>query len=50
MNEHTGVALVSAPPEKAKAIARRLVVERLAACAQVSGPLTSIYQWRENLE
>jgi periplasmic divalent cation tolerance protein len=50
MNEQTGVALVSAPPDKAEAIARRLVVERLAACAQVSGPLTSIYQWQEKLE
>ncbi len=31
-------------------IAKRLIDERLAACCQILGPLTSIYRWRETIE
>jgi periplasmic divalent cation tolerance protein len=34
----------------AQSIATQLVEERLAACAQVSGPLSSTYRWRGSLE
>jgi periplasmic divalent cation tolerance protein len=36
--------------EKAEAIGRTLVEMRLAACAQVSGPVSSTYWWRGQLE
>jgi periplasmic divalent cation tolerance protein len=50
MKETTGIALISAPPEGADEMARRLVAEGLAACAQVSGVVTSYYRWRGKLE
>ncbi|MFB7515190.1 divalent-cation tolerance protein CutA [Streptomyces sp. NPDC056144] len=37
-------------PEKAEALARGAVEARLAACAQVSGPVTSVYHWRRAIE
>jgi periplasmic divalent cation tolerance protein len=36
--------------EDAEAIARALVQERLAACVQIVGPVTSIYRWQGNIE
>ena len=36
--------------EDAERIAKELVEKRLAACAQVSGPITSFYWWEEKLE
>jgi periplasmic divalent cation tolerance protein len=36
--------------EAAEAIAQRLVADRLAACVQISGPITSIYRWQGKLE
>lgn len=36
--------------EEAAALARTAVEERLAACAQVTGPVTSVYRWQEALE
>lgn len=50
MSEQTGIALISAPPEGAEKMARRLVAEGLAACAQVSGVVTSYYRWQGKLE
>ena len=32
--------------EDAQAIARTLVDDRLAACVQIVGPITSIYRWQ----
>ncbi len=32
--------------EKADALARGAVAARVAACAQISGPVTSVYRWR----
>lgn len=37
-------------PEKAHEIARALVEKRLAACAQVLGPIRSYYWWQGKLE
>ena len=36
--------------EAAERIAETLVTERLAACAQVLGPQTSIYRWNDKVE
>ncbi|NPA94186.1 MAG: divalent-cation tolerance protein CutA [Thermodesulfobacteria bacterium] len=36
--------------EDAEKLARTLVEKRIAACAQVSGPITSFYWWEGNLE
>jgi periplasmic divalent cation tolerance protein len=36
--------------EHAQEIARHLVDERLAACVQVGGPITSIYRWQGEME
>ncbi|MBT2444826.1 divalent-cation tolerance protein CutA [Streptomyces sp. ISL-36] len=35
---------------KAEALARGAVEARLAACAQVSGPVTSVYHWQAAIE
>ncbi|WP_308369441.1 MULTISPECIES: divalent-cation tolerance protein CutA [unclassified Streptomyces] len=34
-------------PEAARELARDAVETRLAACAQVSGPVTSLYRWKD---
>ncbi|MGW0733781.1 divalent-cation tolerance protein CutA [Streptomyces sp. NPDC002851] len=36
--------------EKAEALARGAVDARLAACAQISGPVTSVYRWAGAIE
>lgn len=36
--------------EAAAACGRRLVELRVAACAQVEGPLTSVYRWQAGVE
>jgi periplasmic divalent cation tolerance protein len=36
--------------EEAERIGRTLVEERLAACAQVVGPITSFYWWNTEIE
>lgn len=36
--------------EKAETLARGAVEVRLAACAQVSGPVTSVYHWQRAIE
>jgi periplasmic divalent cation tolerance protein len=49
----TGVVEVAVTaPDRALAerLAEALVTERLAACAQVGGPVTSIYRWRGRVE
>ncbi|MFD3942514.1 divalent-cation tolerance protein CutA [Streptomyces sp. NPDC058579] len=37
-------------PAKAQELARGAVEARLAACAQISGPVTSVYHWRNAIE
>lgn len=36
--------------DRAAACARRLIDERLAACVQIDGPMTSVYRWRGAVE
>jgi periplasmic divalent cation tolerance protein len=39
------VTTTMATQEEATGLARRAVGDRLAACGQVSGPITSVYWW-----
>jgi periplasmic divalent cation tolerance protein len=41
-----GMAIISAPVQDAHRVAQAIVQEKLAACAQVSGSVESIYWWR----
>ncbi|WP_246574203.1 divalent-cation tolerance protein CutA [Streptomyces genisteinicus] len=36
--------------EKARALAQGAVEARLAACAQISAPVTSVYHWQQAIE
>ena len=36
--------------EDAEKIAREVVEKRLAACVQITGPITSIYWWKDTIE
>jgi periplasmic divalent cation tolerance protein len=36
--------------EKANKLAKRILEHNLAACAQISGPITSIYTWNNRLQ
>jgi periplasmic divalent cation tolerance protein len=36
--------------DKAEALARGAVEARVAACAQISGPVTSVYRWKGAVE
>lgn len=36
--------------DKAEALARGAVEARLAACAQIAGPVTSVYRWQGAIE
>jgi periplasmic divalent cation tolerance protein len=48
---HCIVVLVTAANQsEAAAIGRTLVEERLAACANLVGPIRSIYRWRDAVE
>jgi len=44
------VVTTLAKAEEAEKIAALMVKKRLAACAQVEGPITSIYWWKNSLE
>jgi periplasmic divalent cation tolerance protein len=44
------VLITTADLESAAAIGRALVEERLAACANLLGPIRSIYRWRGAVE
>jgi len=44
------VFVTTANEEDAAAIGRALVEERLAACANLVGPIRSIYRWRDAVE
>lgn len=47
------IAVVSTTlPSRAKArtLARAIIRERLAACAQIQGPIASIYRWKGKVE
>ncbi len=50
MTSYIQVVTTTARREEAQRIARELVEKRLAACAQVVGPITSIYRWQDKIE
>ncbi len=50
MTKYLQVVTTVDTEEKAQAIARALVEQRLAACAQVLGPITSTYWWQGQVE
>ena len=44
------VSTTAGSPEEARELARSSVRERLAACGQVIGPITSAYWWENQLD
>jgi periplasmic divalent cation tolerance protein len=50
MTSYIQVVTTTARREEAERIARELVERRLAACAQIAGPITSIYRWQGKVE
>lgn len=50
MNEYIQVVTTTDKREDALAIASALVEQRLAACVQVTGPVTSVYRWKGRVE
>jgi periplasmic divalent cation tolerance protein len=52
MSESEFVFLYSTFPdaEAAEKVARLLVEQRLAACVNIHGPMTSVYEWEGKLE
>jgi periplasmic divalent cation tolerance protein len=50
MAEYIQVLTTVSRREEAEQIAQSLVNARLTACVQVSGPITSVYRWRGQVE
>ena len=50
MTDYIQVVTTTGRKEDAQAIARALVEQRLAACVQVLGPITSTYRWEGKIE
>lgn len=50
MTDLIQVTTTTASRDEAERIGRTLVEERLAACAQIVGPLTSFYRWKGRVE
>ncbi len=50
MNPKAIVVLVSHPVDGSHELARHIIEARLAACAQVLPPMTSIYLWQSKIE
>ena len=50
MTEYIQILTTTEKLEDAEKIARALVEKRLAACVQVSGPITSTYRWQGSIE
>ncbi len=50
MTELIQVTTATDKREDAERISKAIVENRLAACVQISGPVTSIYWWKDNLE
>jgi periplasmic divalent cation tolerance protein len=50
MSEYIQVVTTTEHREDAERIARALVEQRLTACVQVTGPITSTYRWHGQIE
>jgi len=50
MTEFIQVSTATDKREDAERISKAIVENRLAACAQVSGPISSFYWWNDNME
>jgi periplasmic divalent cation tolerance protein len=50
MNDYIQVFTTMDKEEDARRIGRSMVEKRLAACAQILGPITSIYRWKDKVE
>jgi periplasmic divalent cation tolerance protein len=50
MTGHCSVYITTPDRDTALAIARALVEERLASCANILGPISSIYRWEGRVQ
>jgi periplasmic divalent cation tolerance protein len=50
MSEFLKITTTTDTKELAMQIAEKLVGKKIAACVQVSGPITSIYEWKGKIE
>ncbi|SOD65167.1 divalent cation tolerance protein [Streptomyces zhaozhouensis] len=50
MADHLAVLTTTDAEDKARALAASAVERRLAACAQIDGPVTSVYRWEGRIE
>ena len=50
MSEFRLAHITCASQDEARAIGEQMVSERLAACANILGPMTSIYHWEGEIE
>lgn len=50
MADYIQVFTTTGKKEDAQKIARKVVGKRVAACAQVIGPITSTYWWKDKIE
>ncbi|MEV4970134.1 divalent-cation tolerance protein CutA [Streptomyces scopuliridis] len=48
--EYLTVLTTTDSADKAEDLARGVIEARLAACAQISAPVTSVYRWRSAIE
>lgn len=44
------IAVISTPQEAAEQIARVIIDDRLAACVQILGPVSSLYWWKGEIQ
>ena len=50
MKSYIQVMTTTETKEQAQTIAQHLVERKLAACVQITGPITSIYRWKGKVE
>lgn len=50
MTEHVRVEITAGSRTEAASLAESVVAARLAACAQVGGPISSVYRWGGAIE
>jgi len=50
MKSYLQVTTTTETKEQAQTIAQHLVDAKLAACVQITGPITSIYRWKGKVE